>query len=78
VADAHKAGLFVHTFTFRNEKRRLASDYRGDPHAERLQFFRLGLMARSPIFPTRQVRHALACFTKPNAELTAPRSKPVG
>jgi glycerophosphoryl diester phosphodiesterase len=31
VADAHKAGLFVHTFTFRNEKRRLAFDYRGDP-----------------------------------------------
>ena len=26
VADAHKAGLFVHAFTFRNEKRRLAFD----------------------------------------------------
>ena len=43
VADAHKAGLFVHPFTFRNEKRRLAFDYRGDPQAEYLQFFRLGV-----------------------------------
>ena len=43
VADAHKAGLFVHVYTFRNEKRRLASDYRGDPQAEYLQFFRLGV-----------------------------------
>ena len=43
VADAHRAGLFVHPFTFRNEKRRLALDYRGDPQAEYLQFFRLGV-----------------------------------
>ena len=34
VADAHKAGLFVHPFTFRNESRRLASDYKGDPANE--------------------------------------------
>jgi glycerophosphoryl diester phosphodiesterase len=26
VADAHKAGLFVHAYTFRNESRRLARD----------------------------------------------------
>ncbi len=43
VDDAHKAGLFVHPYTFRNEKRRLASDYKGDPKAEYRQFFALGV-----------------------------------
>ena len=43
IADAHKAGLFVHAYTFRNEKRRLAFDYAGDPQAEYLQFYRLGV-----------------------------------
>ncbi|MGW8391409.1 glycerophosphodiester phosphodiesterase [Pseudoduganella sp. HUAS MS19] len=43
VADAHKAGLFVHPYTFRNEKRRLASNYKGDPVLEYKQFFALGV-----------------------------------
>ena len=43
VADAHKAGLFVHVFTFRNEGKYLAGDYQGDPQAEYLKFFRLGV-----------------------------------
>lgn len=43
VADAHKAGLLVHPYTFRNEQRRLASDYQGDPHNEYLAFYRLGV-----------------------------------
>ena len=43
IDDAHKAGLFVHAYTFRNEARRLALDYKGDPAAEYLQFYRLGL-----------------------------------
>jgi glycerophosphoryl diester phosphodiesterase len=43
VADAHKAGLFVHPYTFRNEQRRLASDYKGDPKAEFKQFYALGV-----------------------------------
>jgi len=43
VADAHKLGLFVHVFTFRNEKKYLAADYRGDPVLEYLKFFRLGV-----------------------------------
>jgi glycerophosphoryl diester phosphodiesterase len=51
VADAHKAGLFVHPFTFRNEKRRLAFDYRGDSQAEYLQFFRLGVDGVFADFP---------------------------
>jgi glycerophosphoryl diester phosphodiesterase len=51
VADAHKAGLFVHAYTFRNERRRLALDYRGDPQAEYLQFFRLGVDGVFADFP---------------------------
>ncbi len=43
VADAHKAGLVVHPYTFRNEAKRLAFDYRGDAKAEYLQFYRLGV-----------------------------------
>jgi glycerophosphoryl diester phosphodiesterase len=51
VDDAHKAGLFVHAFTFRNEKRRLAFDYREDAQAEYLQFFRLGVDGVFADFP---------------------------
>ena len=43
IVDAHKAGLFVHVFTFRNEHKYLAADYRGDPQNEYLKFFRLGV-----------------------------------
>ncbi|UGX85567.1 glycerophosphodiester phosphodiesterase family protein [Phyllobacterium meliloti] len=43
IADAHKAGLFVHVFTFRNEKKYLAADYHGDPSLEYLKFFHLGV-----------------------------------
>ena len=43
IADAHKAGLFVHVFTFRNEKKYLAATYKGDPLAEYDRFFRLGV-----------------------------------
>jgi len=40
---AHKLGLLVHTWTFRNEQRRLLSDYAGNPVNEYLQFYRLGI-----------------------------------
>ena len=43
IADAHRAGLFVHAFTFRNEGKYLAADYGGDPQKEFLKFFALGL-----------------------------------
>ena len=33
----------MHAYTFRNEQRRLAADYKGDPKAEYLQFYRLGI-----------------------------------
>lgn len=43
IADAHKAGLFVHAYTFRNEKKYLAGFYKADPIAEYLTFFRAGI-----------------------------------
>jgi glycerophosphoryl diester phosphodiesterase len=43
IADAHKAGLFVHVYTFRNEAKYLAGVYKGDPAAELLTFFRAGV-----------------------------------
>ncbi|MDQ0012076.1 glycerophosphoryl diester phosphodiesterase [Variovorax boronicumulans] len=43
IADAHKAGLFVHSYTFRNEAKYLAGIYKGDPVAEYLAYFRAGI-----------------------------------
>ena len=43
IADAHKAGLFVHSYTFRNEKQYLPGLYNGDPVAEYLPYFRAGI-----------------------------------
>lgn len=51
IADAHKAGLFVHAYTFRNEKRRLTANYNGDPQAEYLQYYRLGIDGLFSDFP---------------------------
>ncbi len=42
IADAHRAGLFVHTWTFRNEAGRLTFDYK-TPLNEYLQFYRAGI-----------------------------------
>ena len=55
VADAHKAGLLVHPYTFRNEKRRLTFDMAGDPVNEYLQFFRLGVDGLFSDFPDTAV-----------------------
>lgn len=43
VKNAHAAGLFVHAYTFRNEAKRLASDFKGDPKAEYKLFYELGV-----------------------------------
>jgi glycerophosphoryl diester phosphodiesterase len=43
VAEAKKQGLLVHPYTFRNEQRRLASDFKGNPLEEYLAFYRLGV-----------------------------------
>jgi glycerophosphoryl diester phosphodiesterase len=55
VKDAHAAGLFVHAYTFRNEARRLASDYKGDPKAEYKRFFDLGVDGVFSDFPDTAV-----------------------
>ncbi|WP_242028642.1 esterase-like activity of phytase family protein, partial [Anabaena sp. FACHB-1250] len=51
VLDAHNAGLLVHPYTFRNEGRYLAADYKGDPRLEFQQFFQLGVDALFTDFP---------------------------
>jgi len=43
VNDAHKAGLFVHPYTFRDEPVYLTGSYRGDPSAEYTAYFELGV-----------------------------------
>jgi glycerophosphoryl diester phosphodiesterase len=43
VANAHAQGLLVHPYTFRNEQRRLASDFKGVPVNEYLTFYELGV-----------------------------------
>lgn len=51
VKDAHAAGLQVHPYTFRNEERFLAADYRGNPQLELQQFIQLGVDAYFTDFP---------------------------
>lgn len=51
IRDAHKAGLFVHAWTFRNEPRYLASEYGDDPLEEYRQFYRLGVDGVFSDFP---------------------------
>jgi glycerophosphoryl diester phosphodiesterase len=43
IARAHRAGLVVHAYTFRNEQSRLPSDYAGNPVNEYVQMFQLGI-----------------------------------
>lgn len=43
IADAHEAGLLVHSYTFRNESKYLAGLYAGDPKAEYQTFFEAGI-----------------------------------
>jgi glycerophosphoryl diester phosphodiesterase len=42
IADAHRAGLFVHPFTFRDEAEHLTKTYAGNPRAEYKAYFDLG------------------------------------
>ena len=48
---AHKHGLLIHTWTFRNEQSRLVSDYGGNPINEYLQFYELGIDGVFSDFP---------------------------
>ena len=40
---AHDAGLAIHTWTFRSEPKRLASDFKGVPAAEYKAYLALGI-----------------------------------
>ena len=51
VRRAHARGLLVHPYTFRNEQRRLAADYGGNPINEYLRFYRLGVDGLFTDFP---------------------------
>ncbi len=79
IARAHREGLLVHTWTFRNEQRRLASDYGGNPIQEYLQFYALGIDGVFSDFPdtavAARVLHRLlgngnhaACLTREDRE----------
>ncbi|MDD1462208.1 phytase, partial [Dolichospermum sp. ST_sed2] len=51
VSDAHKEGLVVHPYTFRNESRSLASNYNNNPELEYRQFINLGVDGYFTDFP---------------------------
>ncbi|RYF24947.1 MAG: glycerophosphodiester phosphodiesterase [Comamonadaceae bacterium] len=51
VSDAHKAGLFVHPYTFRSEAKRLTSDFKGDAKAEYRRFYAIGVDGVFSDFP---------------------------
>jgi glycerophosphoryl diester phosphodiesterase len=51
VERAHDHGLLIHTWTFRNEQHRLASDYGGNPINEYLLFYGLGVDGVFSDFP---------------------------
>ncbi len=55
IANAHAQGLFVHTWTFRSEQRRLASNYRGMPANEYLAFYEAGVDGLFSDFPDTAV-----------------------
>jgi glycerophosphoryl diester phosphodiesterase len=51
VQRAHARGLLVHPYTFRNEQKRLAYDYKGNPIDEYLRFYELGVDGLFSDFP---------------------------
>ena len=55
IDDAHAVGLIVHTWTFRNETRYLASTYGDNPVQEFLQFYCLGIDGVFGDFPDTAV-----------------------
>lgn len=65
VEDAHAVGLFVHTWTFRNETRYLVSDYGDNPVEEYLQFYCLGLDGLFSDFPDTAVTSRALFHFKP-------------
>lgn len=56
ITDAHAAGLIVHAYTFRSEERYLLKEYKNDPQAEYLEFFKLGVDGVFSDFADQAVR----------------------
>jgi glycerophosphoryl diester phosphodiesterase len=56
VADAHRAGLLVHAWTFRNDEPFLSPDYQGEPEREYDQFLALGVDGVFSDFPDVALR----------------------
>lgn len=56
VARAHRAGLVVHAYTFRDEPQYLIKPYNGDPLAEYRRFFTLGTDGVFSDFPATALR----------------------
>jgi len=56
VADAHRAGLLVHPYTFRSDPQFLASEYEGWPELEYEKFYKLGVDGVFSDFPEVAVR----------------------
>lgn len=56
VKNAHAAGLMVHSWTFRSEPKRLASNFNGDPLAEYKAFLALGIDGLFSDFPDAAVK----------------------
>ena len=56
VKNAHAAGLLIHSWTFRSEPKRLASDFKGDPAAEYKAFLALGIDGLFSDFPDTAVK----------------------
>ncbi len=56
VKNAHAVGLLVHSWTFRNEPKRLASTFAGDPAAEYKAFLALGIDGLFSDFPDTAVK----------------------
>lgn len=59
IQDAHALGLKVHPYTFRSESHYLLKDYKGDPQAEYLQFFELGVDGLFSDFPDQAAKAKL-------------------
>ena len=56
IDDAHKAGLDVHAFTFRNEDEKLLFEYGQDPYNEFEKFLNLGIDGYFTDFPATAKR----------------------
>ncbi len=64
IAAAHRAGLEVHTWTFRNEPTQLPRNYGGEPAREYSQFFAMGIDGVFADFPDTALA-ARAAFAIP-------------